>query len=70
MMGLLSLATYVAENGLVSHQWEEIPLVLRRFYAPVEGNVRARKLDWDQGVGRGYRGFSERKLGKGIAFEM
>jgi hypothetical protein len=23
-----------------------------------------------QGEGKGYRGFSERKLGKGIAFEM
>jgi hypothetical protein len=32
---LMSLATYVAEDGLVSHQWEERPLVLERFYAPV-----------------------------------
>jgi hypothetical protein len=24
----------------------------------------------EQGEGRGYRGFSERKLGKGVAFEM
>jgi hypothetical protein len=24
----------------------------------------------EQGEGEGYRGFSERKLGKGIAFEM
>jgi hypothetical protein len=30
-----SLAAYVAEGGLVGHQWEERPLVLRRFYAPV-----------------------------------
>jgi hypothetical protein len=34
---LLSLAAYVAEDGLVSHQWEERPLVLRILYAPVQG---------------------------------
>jgi hypothetical protein len=48
-------------------------LVLRRSYAPVEGNARARKREWvDWGAGQGveYRGLSERKLGKGIAFEM
>jgi hypothetical protein len=28
MVGLVSLAAYVAEDGLVSHQWEERPLVL------------------------------------------
>jgi hypothetical protein len=26
---------YVAEDGLLGHQWEEIPLVPWRFYAPV-----------------------------------
>jgi hypothetical protein len=26
---------YVAEDGLVGHQWEERPLVLRRLDAPV-----------------------------------
>jgi hypothetical protein len=40
---LMSLATYVAEDGLVGHHWEEKPLVLQRLYAPVQGNVRARK---------------------------
>ena len=30
-----SKVAYVAEDGLVSHQWEERPLVLRRLYAPV-----------------------------------
>jgi hypothetical protein len=34
---------YVAENGLVGHQWEERPLVLQRLYAPVQGNARVRK---------------------------
>jgi hypothetical protein len=28
-------ATYVAEDGLVEHQWEEWPLGLRGFNAPV-----------------------------------
>jgi hypothetical protein len=35
MVGLMALAAYVAEDGLVSHQWEEPPLVLGRFYALV-----------------------------------
>ena len=42
----MSLVVYVAENGLVGHQWEERPLVLRRSYAPVQGNARARKQEW------------------------
>jgi hypothetical protein len=40
---LMSLTAYVAEDGLVGHQWEERPLVLLRFYAPVFGKARARK---------------------------
>ena len=35
MVGLMALAAYVVEDGLVGHQWEERPLVLWRFYAPV-----------------------------------
>jgi hypothetical protein len=30
----VSLVAYVVENGLVSHQWEERPLVLQRLYMP------------------------------------
>jgi hypothetical protein len=44
----VSLVAYVAENGLVGHQWKERTLVLRRSYAPVQGNARARNT----GVGR------------------
>ena len=40
----MALATYVAEDGLVSHQWEERFVVLQRFYAPVCEKARARKL--------------------------
>jgi hypothetical protein len=43
---LVSLVEYVAEFGLVGHQWEERPLVLPRSYAPVQGNARARKQEW------------------------
>ena len=69
----MSLATYVAEDGLVSHHWEERPLVLQRLYTPVQGKARARKQEWvgwGAGQGESNRGLSERRLGKGIAFEM
>ena len=68
----MSLAAYVAEDGLVSHQWEEKPLVLQRLYAPVQRNGRTRKQSgWvgEQFRG-GYRGLSERNLVKGIALEI
>ena len=42
----MALAAYVTEDGLVGHQWEERPLVLQRSHAPVQGNARARKLEW------------------------
>ena len=35
MKGPMALASYVAEDGLVGHQWEEQPLGLRGFDAPV-----------------------------------
>jgi hypothetical protein len=50
----VSLVAYVAEDGLVGHQWEERPLVLWRSYAPVQGNARARKKEW-VGWGAGQR---------------
>jgi hypothetical protein len=46
----VSLATYVAEDGLVGHHWEERLLVSQRLYVPIQGNARARKWEW---VGRG-----------------
>jgi hypothetical protein len=30
----MSLTTYVAEDGIVGHHWEDRPLVLRRVYMP------------------------------------
>ena len=44
----MSLTAYVAEDGLVSHHWEERPVVLQTVYAPVQEN--ARNHEW---VGRG-----------------
>jgi len=68
-------AAYVAEDGLVGHQWKEKPL----FLPPppqcrgMSGGVR--RSGW---MGRGNtlieeggdRRFMDRKLGKGITFEM
>jgi hypothetical protein len=57
MVGLMSLAIRVAEDGLVSPQWEEKPFVLSKFYAPIQVNARVRKrelLGW--GSGKGGRG--------------
>jgi hypothetical protein len=49
----MSLAAYIAEDGLVGHHWEERPLVLRRSYASVQGNARVRKQKWvGWGAGR------------------
>jgi hypothetical protein len=58
----VSLVEYLAEDGLVSHQWEERPLVLRRSYAPVQGNARVRKQEWvgwGAGHGEGIGGFGD-----------
>ena len=60
----MSLTTYVAEDGLVGHQYEENPLGLRRFDCPSAGECQG----WKEGVGRWvekhpYRG---RRSGDGI----
>jgi len=44
----VSLAAYVAEDGLVSHHWKERPLGLANFIC--WGNDRAKKWEW---MGRG-----------------
>jgi hypothetical protein len=38
--GPMAPATYVAEDGIVGHQWEEWPLGLRGFDVPIQGNAR------------------------------
>jgi hypothetical protein len=57
---LMSLAAYVAEDGLVGHHCKERPLVLQTLYAPVQGNVRAKKWEWvgrEAGQGKGIGNF-------------
>jgi hypothetical protein len=44
---LVSLAAYVAEDGLVGHHWEERPLGLANFIYPSTGEHQS------QGVGMG-----------------
>ena len=51
----MSLAAYVAEDGLVGHHWKERPLDLANFLCPVQGNARAKKWEW-VGRGGGYGG--------------
>jgi hypothetical protein len=66
MVGLMAPAAYAAEDVLVGHQWEERPLAFRRFYAPVQGNSRARKQEWvGWGAGGGDRGIFVEETRKG-----
>jgi hypothetical protein len=64
----MSLAAYVAEDGLVSHHWKRGPLVKQTLYAPVHGKARAKK--WEcVGTGGGCVGGED--IGDfQIAFEM
>ena len=65
----MSLATYVSEDGLFGHQWKESPLVVQTLYAPVQGNIRAKKWEWGRGVGGGV-GWGALWATVGIALEM
>jgi hypothetical protein len=48
-------AAYVAEDGLVSYQWEERPWSCEGC-VPVKGTVRARKQEWGELVSRKWGG--------------
>ena len=72
-------AVYVAEDGLVVHQWKEGPLVTCGMDTPVKGNARAGRQEWmavwentliESGEGRWDRAFPEERPGKGITFVM
>jgi hypothetical protein len=41
---LVSLAAYVAEDGLVSHHWEERPLGLANFICPSTGERQGQEV--------------------------
>jgi hypothetical protein len=47
---LLTLAAYVSKDGLVAITGKRGPLDLQTLYAPVQGNARAKKWEWE---GRG-----------------
>jgi hypothetical protein len=69
----MALSAYVAEDGLLSHQWEERPLVCEGSMPqcrgmPGQGSGSGRV--GEHGEWGGDRGFSEEKLGKGLIFEM
>jgi hypothetical protein len=49
--GPMAPASYVAEDGLVGHQWEEWTLGLRVFNAPMWGNARVGRWEWMGGWG-------------------
>jgi hypothetical protein len=51
---LVSLAVYVAEDGLSAITGKRGPLVLQTLYAPVQGNARTKKSGWvGSGAGSG-----------------
>jgi hypothetical protein len=58
----VSLAAYVAEDGLVGHHWEKRPLGLANFICPSTGEHQGQEV----GVGWGGRVWGT----FGIAFEM
>jgi hypothetical protein len=63
----VSLAAYVAEDGLVGNHWEERPLGLEIFKCPSTGKCQGQEAVVDgleSRVRGGYRGVL------GIAFEM
>jgi hypothetical protein len=65
----VSLAAYVAEDGLVGHRWEERPLGLANLYASVQGNARAKKWEW---VGRGVEegGYGKKKEKENVCIKI
>jgi hypothetical protein len=63
----MSLAAYVAEDGLVGHHWKERPLGLANFICLSTGESQAKKWEW---VGRGVGGGGRVWGTFGIALEM
>jgi hypothetical protein len=54
----MSLAAYVAEDGLVGHHWEERPLGLANFICPSAGECQGQEVGVGgegRRVGGGYR---------------
>ena len=49
----MSLAAYVAEDGLVGHHWEERPLGLANFICPSTGEHQGQEMIGSRGEGIG-----------------
>ena len=47
----MSLATYVAEDGLFGHHWEERPVGLANFICPSTGERQGQEVGGGRGVG-------------------
>jgi hypothetical protein len=45
-------AIHVAEDCLISHQWESRPLILYRLKSPVYSDVRGVRQEWVCGLGQ------------------
>jgi hypothetical protein len=69
MVGLMAPAAYVAEDGLVRYQWEDILLGSVKALDSSVGECQSQKVGVGRLVSRG-RGFLEGKLGKWTTFEM
>jgi hypothetical protein len=57
----MSLAAYIAEDGLVGHHWEERPLGLANFICPSTGEHQGNEVGVSGSgsrVGGGYRELS------------
>jgi hypothetical protein len=57
----MSLAAYVAEDGLASHHWEERPLGLANFICPSTGECQGQELGvggYGSRAGGGYKELS------------
>ena len=55
---LVSLAAYVAEDGLFSHHWKERPLDLTNFICPSTGECQGQEVGmgaYGRRAGGGYR---------------
>jgi hypothetical protein len=48
MVGLMALVAYLADNGLVGHQWKERPLVLLKIICLIIGDCQGQEA----GVGK------------------
>jgi hypothetical protein len=57
---LVSLAAYVAEDGLVGHHWEERPLGIANFICPSTGESQGQEVGVvGRGQGKGMGDFGD-----------